>query len=90
MLSRPWLWSPRLELFIWLSDVPEDHGPSHMVPLPVTAGVSALPHGYLRSDITSGDNRSTGMPNGYKAGPGYDAVTGWGTPIGSKLQQLLS
>jgi hypothetical protein len=39
-----------LEMFIWLSDVPEDHGPTHLVPLPVTAGVPALPHGYLRSD----------------------------------------
>jgi len=28
-----------LEVFIWLSDVPEDHGPTHIVPLPVTAGV---------------------------------------------------
>jgi hypothetical protein len=37
-----------LEMFIWLSDVPEDHGPTHIVPLPVTAGVPALPHGYLR------------------------------------------
>jgi hypothetical protein len=27
-----------LEMFIWLSDVPEDHGPTHLVPLPVTAG----------------------------------------------------
>jgi len=38
-----------LEMFIWLSDVPEDHGPTHIVPLPVTAGAPALPHGYLRS-----------------------------------------
>jgi len=38
-----------LEMFIWLSDVPEDHGPTHIVPLPVTAGVPALPHGFLRS-----------------------------------------
>lgn len=39
-----------LEMFIWLSDVPEDHGPTHIVPLPVTAGADALPHGYLRSE----------------------------------------
>ena len=39
-----------LEMFIWLSDVPEDHGPVHVVPLPVTAGVPALPNGYLRSE----------------------------------------
>jgi hypothetical protein len=37
-----------LEMFIWLTDVPEDHGPTHIVPLPVTAGAPALPHGYLR------------------------------------------
>ena len=37
-------------MFIWLSDVPEDHGPTHLVPLAVTAGVPALPHGYLRSE----------------------------------------
>jgi hypothetical protein len=30
-------------MFIWLSDVPEDHGPTHVVPLPVTAAVPALP-----------------------------------------------
>ena len=43
------------------------------------------------TDITKGeDNRSPGMPKGYPPGPGYDAVTGWGTPIGTKLQQLLS
>jgi hypothetical protein len=39
-----------LEMFIWLSDVPEDHGPTHVVPLPVTAGVPALPNGYRRSE----------------------------------------
>lgn len=38
-----------LEMFIWLSDVPADHGPTHIVPLPVSGGVPALPHGYLRS-----------------------------------------
>jgi hypothetical protein len=39
-----------LEIFIWLSAVTEDHGPTRVVPLPVTAGVPALPHGYLRSE----------------------------------------
>lgn len=42
------------------------------------------------TDITSGDNRSTGLTQGYQAGPGYDAVTGWGSPVGTALQQLLS
>ena len=37
-----------LEMFVWLNDVPEDHGPTHIVPLSVTAGVPALPQGYQR------------------------------------------
>jgi len=35
-------------------------------------------------DITSGNN-STASIGGYSAGPGYDAVTGWGVPIGTAL-----
>jgi hypothetical protein len=33
-----------LELFIWLSDVTEDLGPTHLVPLSVSKGLPALPH----------------------------------------------
>jgi kumamolisin len=40
------------------------------------------------TDITSGNNDSPGV-QGYTAGAGYDAVSGWGTPIGTQLQQLL-
>lgn len=35
-------------------------------------------------DILSGDN-STASIGGYTAGKGYDAVTGWGVPIGTAL-----
>jgi kumamolisin len=35
-------------------------------------------------DITSGNN-ATASVGGYSAGPGYDAVTGWGVPIGTAL-----
>lgn len=35
-------------------------------------------------DITSGNN-STASIGGYDAGQGYDAVTGWGVPIGASL-----
>jgi kumamolisin len=41
------------------------------------------------NDITSGDNRSPGIPVGYTAGPGFDAVSGWGTPIGTALVKAL-
>jgi kumamolisin len=36
------------------------------------------------NDITSGTNY-TGTPVGFKAGPGWDACTGLGTPVGTKL-----
>jgi subtilase family serine protease len=31
-------------------------------------------------DITVGNNKVTGAPVGFNAGPGYDFATGWGTP----------
>jgi photosystem II stability/assembly factor-like uncharacterized protein len=39
-------------------------------------------------DITQGDNISAAV-GGYRAGVGYDAVTGWGSPIGSALLAAL-
>lgn len=43
------------------------------------------PAGVLR-DITKGDNDTDGLLNGsYKAGPGWDACSGWGVPDGAKL-----
>jgi kumamolisin len=42
-------------------------------------------------DITVGKNTSTPDPGkGYKAGPGFDAVTGWGVPDGVKLMNSLA
>jgi kumamolisin len=40
------------------------------------------------TDVVSGEN-VTARTGGYSAGPGYDAASGWGTPNGAKLQQLL-
>ena len=40
------------------------------------------------NDITSGNN-NTAADGGYSAGPGYDATTGWGSPNGPKLLQLI-
>jgi kumamolisin len=43
------------------------------------------------NDITQGNNASHPQPNkGYKAGAGFDAVSGWGTPRGKVLQAMLS
>ena len=39
-----------LELFIWLSEVTEELGPTHLVPLSVTNGLPALPHLQQRSE----------------------------------------
>jgi kumamolisin len=41
------------------------------------------------NDITSGTNYS-GTPVGFKAGPGWDACTGLGSPIGTKLISLVN
>jgi kumamolisin len=41
------------------------------------------------NDITSGTNY-TGTPVGFKAGPGWDACTGLGSPIGTKLITVVN
>jgi kumamolisin len=41
------------------------------------------------NDITSGTNY-TGTPVGFSAGPGWDACTGLGTPIGTKLIAVVN
>jgi kumamolisin len=40
------------------------------------------------TDVVSGDN-TTDAIGGYSAGPGYDAVSGWGVPDGQKLMAAL-
>src|SRR6202011_1237862 len=40
-------------------------------------------------DITQGTN-FVGTPVGFKAGPGWDACTGLGSPIGTQIINLLS
>lgn len=41
------------------------------------------------TDVVSGKN-TTAHAGGYNAGPGYDAVSGWGTPNGVKLAEALA
>ena len=41
------------------------------------------------TDVTSGDNK-TATAGGYSAGPGYDAASGWGTPIGTALAAAIA
>ncbi|MGF6806705.1 kumamolisin [Paraburkholderia sp. Clong3] len=40
------------------------------------------------TDVTSGNN-NTASVGGYSAGPGYDAVSGWGTPDGQALLDAI-
>ena len=39
-----------LEMFIWLADVGEDLGPTHLVPLSLTEGLPVLPHDQRRNE----------------------------------------
>jgi hypothetical protein len=77
-----------LEIFIWLSDVPEDHGPTHVVPLGDTAGVPPLPHGYLRSERPDfyGERVVWSWPSGDGPGLQHGHIPPWhrdhGTPRG--------
>jgi kumamolisin len=64
--------------------------PAFLTPLLYQGG----PSGRLRGesafvDITEGNNTSPQPGRGYEAGPGYDAVTGWGVPNGLALAASL-
>jgi len=41
-------------------------------------------------DITTGNNTNTASPNQYYAVPGFDLVTGWGSPTGQNLMNDLA
>ncbi|PHS05742.1 MAG: peptidase S53 [Kordia sp.] len=47
-------------------------------------------NGDLFTDITIGNNKSAPNYPGYDATSGFDACSGWGTPIGSKLFEALT
>jgi kumamolisin len=46
------------------------------------------PSGAFR-DVTQGNNDMTGLVGGYKAGKGWDACSGWGSPIGTAILAAL-
>jgi kumamolisin len=61
-----------------------------LTPLLYQAGSDAKVRGTTCHDITIGNNTSTPQPGvGYKAGHGFDAVTGWGVPNGTALLAVL-
>ena len=54
-------------------------------------GPSGQPLGaFACVDVTSGDNTSPAPGRGYRAGPGFDAVSGWGAPNGTALLAALT
>jgi kumamolisin len=56
----------------------------------IGTGASAATVGALGcTDVVEGTN-TTAHAGGYSAGPGYDAVSGWGTPNGVKLAEALA
>ncbi len=71
--------------------LPDPSQPRFLTPLLYGAGPGGQPAGAtVCTDITSGDNHSPGQPEGYVAEVGYDAVSGWGTPLGTAITRLLS
>jgi kumamolisin len=71
--------------------LPADKQQRFLTPLLYANGANGKPLGSSAcSDITVGNNTSSPDPGvGYKAGKGYDAVAGWGTPIGTALLEGL-
>jgi len=64
--------------------------PQFLAPLLYATGSSGQPVGASGcTDVTSGDNTSSTLGKGYSAGPGFDAVSGWGVPNGAKLLAAL-
>ena len=60
--------------------------PVFLAPLLYGAGPDGHPLGTsVCRDITAGDNPSTPPGWGFSAGPGFDAVSGWGVPDGPPL-----
>lgn len=39
-----------LEMFLWLDEVPESNGPTHLIPRTLTFDLPSLPHGYRRDE----------------------------------------
>jgi kumamolisin len=62
----------------------------YLTPLLYEGGPGGAPlGGAVCTDVVSGGN-TTAQAGGYDAGVGYDAVSGWGTPDGVKLQEALA
>lgn len=84
------LWAALIARVNSLLPVPKQQ--RFLAPLLYAKAGNGQPVGKTMSrDITSGNNASNPQPGkGYKAGKGYDAVTGWGVPDGNKMLSALA
>jgi kumamolisin len=71
--------------------LPPDKRQRYLTPLLYQKSKFGPPLGsVVCQDVTIGHNRSTPPGVGYRATEGFDAVSGWGTPIGTALLLALS
>jgi kumamolisin len=71
--------------------LPPDKRQRYLTPLLYQKNQLGLPVGGVAcQDIVEGHNTSSPPGFGYKAAKGFDAVSGWGTPIGMALLLALS
>ena len=69
---------------------PQSQRAGYLTPVFYQNGADGRPVGASAcKDITKGNNSSAAI-GGYSAQQGYDAVTGWGSPIGTKLLDALA
>ncbi|UVK52860.1 S53 family peptidase [Mesorhizobium sp. AR02] len=73
------------------TQLPQSKRHRFLTPMLYKNGETGKPIGKISSrDVASGNNTSNPQPGkGYKAGPGFDAVTGWGVPDGVSLLNSL-
>ena len=73
------------------AELPANLQQRFLTPLLYANGKNGQPRGKTGCvDITVGQNASDPEPGvGYQAQPGFDAVSGWGTPDGAALLQAL-
>jgi kumamolisin len=85
------LWAALIALLAGAADGPWK--PQFLAPLLYAAGPGtgvATVGASGCTDVTSGNNTSSTLGKGYDAGPGFDAVSGWGVPNGTALLRALT
>jgi kumamolisin len=85
------LWASLIALLAGSADNPWT--PQFLAPLlyaPASGSSGATIGSSGCTDVTSGNNTSSTLGKGYDAGPGFDAVSGWGVPDGVALLRALT